>query len=106
MYKIRNNTLQHKQKQLKYLNIEIDTQHSILINYLKASQPTRIHEDDLKWINKFDKKFEKNLIEKHNKKIRMLKEKQTPTQSETRTKTKINSKITQDTSNVIIISHQ
>ncbi|CAF4578159.1 unnamed protein product [Rotaria sp. Silwood2] len=105
MYKIRNNTLQHKQNQLRYINIEINTQNSILNHYLRTSQPTRQHQDDLRWINKFNENFENKLIEKHDKKIKILKEnevQQLSTKPQT-TKT-MNSKITYDTSNVINIS--
>ena len=108
MYKIRNNTLQHKQKQLKYINSEIDTQNSILDHYLKASQPTGRHTNDLRWMNKFNKNFENKLVKKHEKKIKILKEKhieQQPTKPKTRnTRNMINSKTTYDTSNVINIS--
>ncbi|CAF4179311.1 unnamed protein product [Rotaria sp. Silwood2] len=105
MYKIRNNTLQHKRNQLRYINIEINTQNSILNHYLRTSQPTRQHQDDLRWINKFNENFENKLIEKHDKKIKILKEnevQQLSTKPQT-TKT-MNSKITYDTSNVINIS--
>ncbi|CAF4865100.1 unnamed protein product, partial [Rotaria magnacalcarata] len=102
MYKIRNNTLQHKQKQLRYINIEINTQNSILNHYFKTSQPTRQHQDDLRWINKFNENFENKLIEKHDKKIKTLKENQVQQQSPKPQTTKtMNSKITYDTSNVI-----
>ncbi|CAF3315909.1 unnamed protein product [Rotaria socialis] len=105
MYKIRNNTLQHKQKQLRYINIEINTQNSILNHYFKTSQPTRQHQDDLRWINKFNENFENKLIEKHDKKIKTLKENQVQQQSPKPQTTKtMNSKITYDTSNVINIS--
>ena len=103
MYKIRNNIL--LQKQLKYINIEISTQNSILNHYLKTSQPTRQHHDDLRWINKFNENFENNLIKKHNKKIKILKEKQVQQQSGIPYTTKtMSSKITYDASNVINIS--
>ncbi|CAF1215941.1 unnamed protein product [Rotaria sordida] len=85
--------------------MEINTQNSILNHYFKTSQPTRQHQDDLRWINKFNENFENKLIKKHDKKIKLLKEKQVQPQSTKPQTTKpMNSKITYDTSNVINIS--
>ena len=99
MFKIRNNTLQIKQTQLKSINIEINTQVSILNQYLKASQPTRQHQDDLKWMNKYDENFKNKIIINHDKKVKKLKEEQ-----QLITNINSNPTITPDTTNVINMS--
>jgi hypothetical protein len=105
MHKIRNNTLQNQRNQLNYINNEIKTQTSILNTYLKISQPLRQHENDLKWINKYDGKFKHDLIETHIKKLNELQEKEERNELRQRTTiTKSNPQNNYDTTNVINMS--
>jgi hypothetical protein len=99
MYKLRNNSLQQKQKQLKFIETEIRTQESILKCYLETTEPNRRHQDDIKWINKYDGKFKEKLIINQSKKIEELKKEQNKSQIQQVTMNNIN-----DLNNVINIS--
>ena len=105
MCKIRNNTLKYKQQQLTLNNIEINTQNTILNLYLKTAQPIRDNQNDLLWINKYDKNFRNKLIKGHERKIMNSQKKQENEQSTptTTTNTKKTS-IANDTPNVVNIS--
>ena len=61
---LRNNLLNYKYKQQRWINIELTTQLSILNWYLIDSQPERLHEYDLTWINKYDKSPREKLKKK------------------------------------------
>ena len=65
-----NNLLNYKYKQQKWLNIELTTQLSILKWYLIDSQPERLHEYGLTWINKYDKSPREKLKKKHDRKLK------------------------------------
>lgn len=69
---MRNNLLNEKFKQQKFINIELNTQLSIIQRYLKDSQPNRQHSNDLQWINKHDKTPRDKLIEIHQRKLNDL----------------------------------
>jgi hypothetical protein len=101
IFKIRNNLLQDKLKQLKYINIEVKTQVSILNSYLKTSQPSRQHQNDLRWMNKYDQNFKNELIINHNKKLEALKAKQLKQQARINN---VNPTNITDTTNVINMS--
>ena len=108
MFKLRNNTLQSKQRQLRVALVERVTQTSILDQYLRSAEPQRNHEYDLKWINRYDQGYKQHLIEKHDKKLEMLRKKQKQTENDqqpiTTTSSKTRAHAQSNTSNVINLS--
>ena len=72
MIKMRNNLLDHRFKQQRKVNIELNTHLPIIEWYLEDAVPFRQHENDLKWINKYDQSPRVNLKEKHDKKLQKL----------------------------------
>lgn len=59
MKTIKNNMLEWRYKQKRYITNEITTQEKILNLYLNENHPERNHEQDLGWINKHDKNKKK-----------------------------------------------
>ncbi|CAM4845408.1 unnamed protein product [Rotaria magnacalcarata] len=76
MHKLRNNTLQHQQKQLKIIMIEIKTQESIIACYLQNATSNIQVQNAINWMNKYDGKFKNELIKNRSKKIENLQEEQ------------------------------
>jgi hypothetical protein len=72
MQQLRNNLLDFNYKQQRFMNIELNTQLSILKLYLEDIQPHRLHDNDLKWINKHDKLPRQKLKKTHENKLKSL----------------------------------
>ncbi|CAF1230956.1 unnamed protein product [Rotaria sordida] len=99
MIKLRNNLLNYQFKQQRNINIEINTQLSIIKWYLEDAEPSRQRTNDLEWINKYDQSPRAKLRKKHNEKLQKLIDKHD-------LKLKRSAKIitTNDTSNVVNMS--
>ncbi len=100
--KLQNNILKGQQNESHHINIEIETQSSILNCYLKTTQLSRRHEHDLKWIDRYGGKCKDELIKPHTIKLRNLKEKQESNELKQRAAIKkTKSQIKYDTTNVL-----
>ena len=72
MYKVRDNILESRLKQLRQNRINVKTQRTILEIYMKTEQPLRDHHSDLSWINQRAEEIRNKLKNKHDKKLKKL----------------------------------
>jgi hypothetical protein len=70
--KFRNNLLDYRYKEQRMINIEIETQNSIMKRYLEDTQPQRQHNYDLHWINKHDILPKQTLRRRHKRTLQYL----------------------------------
>ena len=101
--KLRDNTLQQKYKQFQFINKELNTQETIIKQYLSNITSNDTLQNELKWLNTYDKQFKEKLLKNQEKKIQKLIQQQRQTIINETTRTQ-NINNTKKTDNVINLS--